>query len=102
MYSTLSTLYTTTEVPLSKAPNPQLLNGHCSNMAAHCSGCVFTMCVHLDGLNAEHKFRVWVAYLVGHMSFHFHFPFYVNIKNNGSSQYHVLFSVQYQNKLKAL
>uniref|UniRef100_A0A8C1QLB8 Eukaryotic translation initiation factor 4 gamma, 3a n=1 Tax=Cyprinus carpio TaxID=7962 RepID=A0A8C1QLB8_CYPCA len=37
-------------------------------MAAHCSGCVFTavcvcslLCVcTLDGLNAEHKFRVWV------------------------------------------
>ncbi len=36
-------------------------------MAAHCSGCVFTVCVcvftavcvcTLDGLNAEHKFRV--------------------------------------------
>ncbi len=30
MYSTLSTLNTTTEVPLSKAPNPQLLPGRCS------------------------------------------------------------------------
>ncbi len=29
------------------------------------------MCVHLDGLNAEHKFRVWVTTL-GHMS---HFTF---------------------------
>uniref|UniRef100_A0A8C1R5F3 Sorting nexin 10a n=1 Tax=Cyprinus carpio TaxID=7962 RepID=A0A8C1R5F3_CYPCA len=34
-------------------------------IAAHCSGCVFTVCslltavcVHLDGLNAEHQFRV--------------------------------------------
>ncbi len=73
----LSTFNTTTEVPLSKAPNPQLLSPpsiprlrcpsarhrtpNCSPgaaaMAAHCSGCVFTtVCVHLGGLNAEHKF----------------------------------------------
>ncbi len=43
MYSALFTLNTTTEVPLSKAPNPQ--------MAAHCSGCVcvcvHAVCVHL-------------------------------------------------------
>ncbi len=38
-------------------------------MAAHCSGCVFTVCVftavcvHLDGLNAEDQFRVWVTIL---------------------------------------
>ncbi len=51
------------EVPLSKgkAPNPQLLPGAAA-LAAHCSGCVFTVicvcvCVHL-GLNAEHKYRV--------------------------------------------
>ncbi len=32
-------------------------------MAAHCSGCVFTaVCVHLDGLNAEDQFRVWVTW----------------------------------------
>ncbi len=33
-------------------------------MAAHCSGCVFTVCVcvcTLDGLNAEHKF--WVCHV---------------------------------------
>ncbi len=62
MYSALFTLNATTEVrPLIKAPNPQLLPGRRSNMAAHCSGvcsrcvCVFTaVCVHLDGLNAEH------------------------------------------------
>ncbi len=30
--------------------------------------CVFTtVCVHLDGLNAEHKFRVWVT-ILGHTS----------------------------------
>ncbi len=41
-------------------------------MAAHGSGCVFTVCVcslltavcvHLDGLNAEDQFRVWVTIL---------------------------------------
>ncbi len=37
----VSSFNTTTEVSLSKAPNPQLLPGLC-NMAAHCSGCVFT------------------------------------------------------------
>ncbi len=40
---------------------------------SHCSGCVFTLCVcTLDGLIAEHKFRVWVT-ILGHMSHHFHF-----------------------------
>ncbi len=33
-------------------------------IAAHCSGCVFTVCVcTLDGLIAEHKFQVWVTYV---------------------------------------
>ncbi len=77
MSSTFSTLNTTTEVrPLSKALNPQLLPGRrrikwlptplgvCSLClcvclyTTHC--CVY---VHLDGLNAEHKFRVWVTIL---------------------------------------
>ncbi len=50
---------------MSKAPIPQLLPGR-RNMAAHCSGCVFTaVSVHLDGLNAEDKFRVWVT-ILGH------------------------------------
>ncbi len=42
-----------TEVrPLSKAPNPQLLPGHCN------VGCpLLQVCVHLDGLNAENKFH---------------------------------------------
>ncbi len=50
----------------------------------HCSGCVFTVCVcvcvftavrvHLDGLNAEHEFRVWVT-ILGCMSRHFTFTF---------------------------
>ncbi len=75
----LSTLNTTTEVrPLSKAPNPQLLPGRNSNMAAHCSRCVFTVCVcsllcvcTLDEFNAEHKFQLWVTTL-GH-TYHFTF-----------------------------
>ncbi len=66
MYSALSTLNTTTEVPLSKAPNPQLLPGRRSiNGYPLLQVCVFTaVCVcTLDGLNAEHKFRVWVTVL---------------------------------------
>ncbi len=45
MYSALSTLNTTTEVPLSKAPNPQLLPRRRSINGCPCSGCVFTVCV---------------------------------------------------------
>ncbi len=44
-------------------------------MAAHCSGCVFTVCMcvcTLDGLIAEHEFRVWVT-ILSQMSRHFHF-----------------------------
>ncbi len=58
-----------TEVPLSKAPNPQLLPGRCNNgcplLRVHVhSVCVFTaVCVHLDGLNAEDQFRVWATIL---------------------------------------
>ncbi len=54
MYSALSTFNTTTEVPLSKAPNPQLLPRRCSIngcplLWVH-DVCVFTaVCVHLDG-----------------------------------------------------
>ncbi len=76
--STLSTLNTMTEVrPLSKAPNPQLLPGRhsigCPLLRVCVRGvCMFTaVCVcTLDGLNAEHKFRVWVT-ILGHMSRHF-------------------------------
>ncbi len=70
MNSTLSTFNTMTEVPLSKAPNPQLLPECWSNgclllrVRVH-SVCVHysLLCVHLDGLNAEHQFRVWVTIL---------------------------------------
>ncbi len=80
MSSALSTLNTTTEVPLSKAPNPQLLPGRrsingCPLLRVCVHGvCVFTaVCVcTLDGLNAEHEFRVWVT-ILSRMSRHFHF-----------------------------
>ncbi len=54
MYSALSTLNTTTEVPLRKAPNPQLLPRRCSingfplRVCVH-GVCVFTaVCVHFE------------------------------------------------------
>ncbi len=34
-----------TEVPLSKASNPSCSPGAAAKMAAHCSGCVFMVCV---------------------------------------------------------
>ncbi len=62
-----------TEVPLSKAPNTQLLRGRWSNGCPLLCVCVCVcvcvcslltaVCVHLDGLNAEHQFRVWVTIL---------------------------------------
>ncbi len=54
-----STFKTTAEVrPLSKSPNRQLLLQYGSTL------CVFTtVFVHLVGLNAEHKFWVWVTIL---------------------------------------
>ncbi len=73
----LSTFNTTTEMrPLSKARNPQLLPGRCSiNGCPLLWVCVHGVCVFvhysllcvctLDGLNAEHKFRVWVT-ILGH------------------------------------
>ncbi len=78
MYSAHSTFNTTTEVSLSKALNPQLLPGRrningCPQLQVCVHGvCVFTaVCVcTLDGLNAEHKFRVWVT-ILGRMSHQF-------------------------------
>ncbi len=76
MSSALSSFNTTTEVPLSKAPNPQLLPGRRSiNGCPLLWVCVQGVCVHccvctLDGLIAEHKFRVWVT-ILGRMSLHF-------------------------------
>ncbi len=47
MYSALFTLNTTTEVPLSKAPNPQLLPGRAPGVCSRCV-CVFTaVCMQL-------------------------------------------------------
>ncbi len=72
MNSTLSSSFNTmTEVPLSKAPNPQLLPGRptapgvCSLLTA--------VCVHLDGLNAEDQFRVWVTTILDNTSHIFYF-----------------------------
>ncbi len=35
----------TTEVPLSKAPNPEMLHSTAAKMVTHCSGCVFMVCL---------------------------------------------------------
>ncbi len=69
MSSVLSTFNTTTEVrPLSKAPNPQLLPRRpLLRVCVHGVYVFTTVCVHLDGLNAEHKFWVWVT-ILGHTS----------------------------------
>ncbi len=89
MYSALSTFNTTTEVPLSKALNLQLLPGRRSIHGV----CVFTtVCMHLDGLNAEQKFRVWVT-ILGHMSLHFHFLSLIQVKKDFESL--TVFSVEY-------
>ncbi len=54
--SVLSTFNTSTESrPLSKSPDPQLLPGRRS---IDCP--LLRVCVHLDGLNAEHKFHCWL------------------------------------------
>ncbi len=64
-------LNTTTEVLLSKTPNPQLLPGR---LSINDFGCVFMVCVftavyvHLGWVNAEHYFSVWVTRLV-HFTF---------------------------------
>ncbi len=72
-----------TELPLSKAPNPQLLPGRRSINGCPLLQCVFTVCVcsllcvcTLDGLNAEHEFRVWVT-ILGHTSLHFIITSYI-------------------------
>uniref|UniRef100_A0A8C1NPC9 Uncharacterized protein n=1 Tax=Cyprinus carpio TaxID=7962 RepID=A0A8C1NPC9_CYPCA len=65
--------------PLPPRPKPGHPLYKCYSVTAHCSGCVFTVCslltavcVHLDGLNAEHQFRVWVTILDKCHDFHFH------------------------------
>ncbi len=73
MYSALSTFNTTTEVLLSKAPNPHLLPGGRSingcPLLRVCvpSLCVFTAVCALGWLNVEHEFQVWVT-IIGCMS----------------------------------
>ncbi len=74
MYS-VSTLNTMTEVPLNKAPKPQLLPGRrsingcpllrvCVHGVCVCVCVCSLLCVYtLDELNAEHKIRVWVTIL---------------------------------------
>ncbi len=69
-------------------------------MAAHCSGCVFTVCVcvcvcvftavcvcTLDGLNAEHKFRVC----------HVTFSSTIHSKNNENVSYLGYLTFKYSN-----
>ncbi len=54
-----------------------------------CSQCVFVhycVCVHLDGLNAEHKFRVWVT-ILGHTPRHFTFTLFKTIFQTFSLQF---------------
>ncbi len=64
--------------PLSKAPNPQLLpeRSRCVVTVYVCVHYCVCVCVHLDGLNAEHKFRVWVT-ILGHTSLHIHLFFHL-------------------------
>ncbi len=78
------------EVPLSKAPNPQLLPGRRNingrpllRVCVHCCVCA------LGGVNADHEFRVWVTVL-GCISLHFIYFFiafllHVNTVGNGST-----------------
>ncbi len=54
-----------------KTLNTIITSSICCN---HCSRCVFTaVSVHLDGLNAEDKLRVWVT-ILGHTPLPFPFP----------------------------
>ncbi len=69
MYSTLSTLNTTTEVHLSKAPPQAPQHKWLPTAPGVCS--LLCVCT-LNRLNAEHKFRVWVLDILGRMSLHFH------------------------------
>ncbi len=73
MNSTLSTLNTMTEVPLSNGTEPpfapRVLEQWLPTAPGACSQCVCVcslltaVCVHLDGLNAEGQFRVWFTIL---------------------------------------
>ncbi len=93
MSSAFSSFNTTTEVPLSKNRTPNCCLGAATIWLPTAPGvcsllcvcvCVFTVCVcvcvcvcfhgvcvcvcvHLDGLNAEPKFQIWVT-ILGHTS----------------------------------
>ncbi len=73
MSSTLSTLNTTTEVLEQGTDHPTTpwapRHKWLPTAQGVCSRCVFTAVCTLDGLIAEHKFRVWVT-ILGHMSRH--------------------------------
>ncbi len=87
----LSTLNTEMRC-LSKAPNPQLLPRRLSWLpsdylcffSSHC--CV---CAHLNGLNEEHKFRLWVT-IIGHTSPPF--LFYILFEPKSKVGLHVSFA----------
>ncbi len=86
MYNVLSMFNTTTEVPLSKAPNPQLLPGHCSiNGCPLLRVCVPCCVCALGCVNAEHEFQVWVV-ILGCMSRHFTLLSYCPDGGNGDFQ----------------
>ncbi len=84
MNSILSTFNTMTEVLLSKALNPptapRALEQWLPTAPGVCSQCVCSLltavCVHLDGLNAEDQFRVWVT-ILDNTSHYFFFIIYV-------------------------
>ncbi len=80
MYSALST-FSTIEQGTEPPTAPRALQHWLSTAPGVCSWCV---CVHLDGLNAEHKFRVWVCvchtHTLGHMPLHFHHSMFLIVK----------------------
>ncbi len=66
---------------MSKAPNPQLYPRALQKYSCPLLRvCVYCVCVHvhLDGLNAEHKFQVWIT-ILGHTSLHFTFTKFVYV-----------------------
>ncbi len=90
--SALSPLNTTAEVPLCKAPNPQLLPGCRSiNGCPLLWVCVHSVCVHFGWVNAEHEFRVWVT-IFGHMG-HGHFVPFTILKCTDFPQFHMFLTM---------
>ncbi len=99
MNSTLSTFNTMTEVPLSKALNPQLLPGRWSNGCPLLRVCVHSVSVHslyslhLDGLNAEDQFRVWVTihyYIIIRIEMGSVQTVTIKLEANNSLEYHYM------------